>query len=90
MTTETVLHPNDIKNLPPKDIVIHRHLFVGEKHWYVAGTYDPLHLFGYVNLGDPENAGWGDFTMEELGQQGVFLDRDWTPKPFGETTEQQR
>lgn len=74
--------------------VIHLHFFVGACDWYLA-EIDHTDLrtgFGYVNLGDPQNAEWGYFDLNELASVAVrhpsglplVVERDllWSPRAF--------
>ena len=67
------------------------HFFLGSCDWYAAeyGAKDHL-FFGYANLGDPINAEWGYFGLDELlevkTRQGFEVDRDlqWRPTKAGD------
>ena len=50
----------------PEDTVIHGHFFIGSCHWYVAEFDGDDSFFGFVNLGDPDMAEWGYFSLSEL------------------------
>ncbi len=72
-----------------EDIVIHMHFFLGSADWYAAEFDGEDIFFGYVNLGDPQNAEWGNFSLTELDEinvNGIQVDRDlhWQPKKFSQ------
>lgn len=76
--------------IPCQDKIIHLHFFIGGCHWYIA-EYEPKHriFFGFANLGDPQNAEWGDIPFDELADiniRGFQVDRDldWQPRRFGD------
>lgn len=78
------------ESIPLEDKLIHMHFFIGACDWYIA-EYDPEYrvFFGFANLGDPQNAEWGDIPLDELTEiniRGVEIDRDlyWKPKKFDE------
>ena len=51
------------------DIIIHMHFFCGGCDWFVAEHKEhegEQYFFGFVNLGDPINAEWGQFTLSQL------------------------
>ena len=57
------------EQVPAAEKWIHMHFFCGPCDWYVAEhkEHDGDHYFlGFVNLGDPNNAEWGTFTLSEL------------------------
>ena len=56
----------DILNHPTADVVIHGHFFTSAFDWYVSEFDGKDTFFGFVNLGDPQNAEWGPFTLSEL------------------------
>lgn len=77
---------------------IHLHYFVGACDWYVAELGEDRRLaFGYVNMGDPQNAEWGYIDLVELRKivvthtTGLPLiverDLDWTPTLFADVME---
>jgi hypothetical protein len=75
------------ESTPLDDKVIHLHFFVGGCDWYVAELDDDEWLaFGYVNLGDSQNAEWGYFSLVELEsvviEPGYVIERDldWAPE----------
>lgn len=80
------------ERIPLKDKLIYLHFFIGSCDWYVA-EYDGEDLFwGYANLGDPQNAEWGYFSLTELRaiKIGGWLEIDcekeeyWTIRKFSE------
>ena len=67
--------------------IVHLHFFIGGCDWYVAELDDETwEAFGYANLGDPQNAEWGYFSLPELETvvvgPGFVVERDllWTPQ----------
>lgn len=55
------------EHVPPAQKIIHLHFFIGACDWYVAELEDDTwEAFGYANLGDPQNAEWGYFSLPEL------------------------
>lgn len=80
----------DTDNKKPEDIKIIAKFFYprGAATWF-ATEYDPETrcFFGYVTLGDPENAELGPFSLEELesfrDNWGLKIERDLY---FGEHT----
>ena len=75
--------------VPLDEKIIHLHFFIGACDWYVAELDDDKwEAFGYANLGDPQNAEWGYFSLPELEAvvvgPGFVVERDldWTPRPF--------
>jgi hypothetical protein len=73
--------------------VVHLHFFIGACDWYVAELDDgSWEAFGYADLGDPQNAEWGYFSLPELEAvvvgPGLVVERDldWTPQPFSAVT----
>jgi len=81
--------------------VVHLHYLTDACDWYIVELdEDRRYAYGYVNLGDPQNAEWGDIDLSELRQllvprpEGdavvVRRDLDWTPIPFAETIEDSR
>lgn len=82
------------ENIPFEDKIIHLHLYIGACHWYIA-EYQPEHriFFGFANLGDPQNAEWGDIPLDELDEidiKGVQVERDlhWKPARFRDIEEE--
>ncbi len=78
------------ENVEEDDKIICVHFFCKSCDWY-ATEYDPKTelFFGYVNLGDPENAEWGYFSQADLesvsfwgGMMGVERDLHWRPTKF--------
>lgn len=80
--------------VPLDDKLVHLHYFVGGCDWYVMEVDRERRLaFGWVDLGDPQNAELGYFDLEELRRLMVtphgyplVVERDlhWTPRPFGD------
>lgn len=81
--------------IPLVDKTLHLHYFVGACDWYIAELdVDLRTAFGFVNLGDPNNAEWGDINLHELRSAAVthpsglvlYVERDllWTPTKAGE------
>lgn len=75
-----------------EDIVIHMHFFYGSADWYVAEFDGEDTFFGYVNLGDPVCAEWGNFSFTELKEikvNGFEIDRDlhWRVRKFSEISQ---
>ena len=67
--------------------IIHLHFFIGACNWYIAEFDGKDIFFGYVNLGDPQNAEWGYISFKELIEiniHGIEIDTDinWQQKPF--------
>ena len=56
------------------DKMIHQHFFIGNCDWFVAEFDGKDVFFGFVNLGDPEMAEWGYFTLSELRSAMVTTD----------------
>ena len=55
------------ENSRSKNIIIHGHFFASPAYdWYVAEYDGDDTFFGFVNLGDPQCAEWGPFTLSEL------------------------
>jgi len=79
----------ETEDTPLADKLLHLHYFVGACDWYVA-ELDGDHriAFGYVNLGDDQNAEWGYMDLTEL--RGIVVhdrlvverDLDWAPTRF--------
>lgn len=75
------------------DKIAHLHYFVGACDWFVV-EYDPDTgiAFGWADLGDPQNAELGYFSLPELqtitvshpSGYTVVVERDlhWTPGPI--------
>ena len=59
---------------PPAEKVIHLHFFIGNCDWFVAEFDGEDTFFGFANLGDPQMAEWGYFTLSEL--RGVRVTAD--------------
>lgn len=75
---------------PAAEKTLYLHYFGGSYDCWLA-EYDPStgEGFGYVSLGDPDNAEWGYVSLPELEQVNaglVIIERDlyWTPTPAGE------
>jgi hypothetical protein len=77
------------------DAVVHLHYFMGSiDAWVterdmgaVAGSTEigeQLQAFGFMNLGDPENAELGYISIKEMIEAGVELDLYWGPKTLAE------
>ncbi|WP_248582008.1 DUF2958 domain-containing protein [Nocardioides sp. InS609-2] len=77
---------------------VHLHYFVGACDWYIAELGEDRRIaFGYVNMGDPQNAEWGYIDLVELRQIvvdtrhgfSVVVERDlhWTPTVFGDVND---
>ncbi len=72
--------------------VVHLHYFMGNFDFWITerdmgnGTADVRQhqAFGFVNLGDPENAELGYISLPELFESNVELDLYWTPKTLAE------
>jgi hypothetical protein len=69
------------------DKIIAMHFFIGSADWY-AVEYDPSErlFWGFVNLGDDQNAEWGYFSLDELmdlkfGPFELDFDQHWIPVP---------
>lgn len=68
------------------------HYFIGSFDFWITerdkgdGTDDDSQhqAFGFVNLGDPDNAELGYISLPELFESNVELDLHWTPKTLGE------
>lgn len=84
------------EDVPADKRVIYLHFFVGACDWHVAELgEDRRTAFGFVNLGDAQNAEWGYMDLHELagivitpfdsGWQ-VVVERDlhWEPRSFSE------
>ena len=73
----------DTSNKDPKEVKIIAKYFnpTGAGTWF-ATEYDPIDrvFFGYANLGDPEMAELGTFSLDELqsykGKFGLGIERD--------------
>lgn len=85
-------------DVPEAEHVVRAHYFGPSQDWWLV-EYDPAtgdaFGFGFVNLGDPQNAEWGSVSLVELEAinhrpEGfpldVIIERDchWTPKRFAE------
>ncbi len=74
--------------IPEDEKIIYLHYFYGNMDWYVAEKdkeKEQLQAFGYVNLGDPQNAEWGYIDIEEIkATNKVELDFNFDPIKFGE------
>ena len=72
--------------------VAHLHYFMGQFDFWITerdigdGTADlrQHQAFGFVNLGDPDNAELGYISLPELFASNVELDLYWTPKTLAE------
>lgn len=73
------------------DKIVGMHFFVGSCDWWIV-EYDLESdtAFGFVNLGDMNNAEWGYIYMPELreiklkGLIEVDFDKHWNPRPARE------
>jgi len=78
--------------------VAHLHYFMGQFDFWITerdigdGTADlrQHQAFGFVNLGDPDNAELGYISLPELFASKVELDLYWVPKTLGEIKAQVR
>ena len=78
--------------------VAHLHYFMGNFDFWITerdvgdGTADlrQHQAFGFVNLGDPDNAELGYISLPELFASNVELDLYWVPKTLGEIKAQVR
>jgi hypothetical protein len=77
------------EQVPLAEKIIHLHFFIGACDWYVAELDDDTwEVFGYADLGDPQNAEWGYFSLPELEAvvvaSGFVVERDldWAPQRF--------
>ncbi len=78
--------------------VAHLHYFMGQFDFWITerdigdGTADlrQHQAFGFVNLGDPDNAELGYISLPELFASNVELDLYWVPKTLGEIKAQVR
>jgi hypothetical protein len=75
------------EHVPLAEKIGHLHFFIGTCDWYVAELDDDTwEAFGYADLGDPQNAEWGYFSLPELEAVVVgpafVVERDlyWTPQ----------
>jgi hypothetical protein len=86
------LYSTERTAIPEKQIMLH--YFCGPADWWVveADWRDNL-AFGFVCLGNPQDAEWGYIDLVEIGLLVIGsppihfrVDRDlyWTPKPFSE------
>ncbi len=77
----------DTEDVPTKEKMLYMHFFLGGADWYAAEFDGEDLFFGFVNLGDPDMAEWGYFSMRELKElvagPGIEVDRDlyWQPRP---------
>lgn len=92
---DTLPKPYSNESTPLTDQVIHLHYFVAGCDWWIT-EYDPSDntAFGYVCLGDPQNAEWGYIALAEVeavsvpitingdifGSLPVERDLYWEPK----------
>ena len=84
----------ETENIATDDKVVHMRFSIGSASWY-AVEFDPDDelFFGFVNLGDPLNAEWGFFCLQELRQvripPGFQIERDlwWTPRKVKDIAE---
>ena len=54
------------ESIPAEEKIVYMHFFLGSADWYIV-EYDGDDLFfGFVNLGDPQNAEWGYVSFKEL------------------------
>jgi hypothetical protein len=83
------------ESVPLWEKVIHLHYFVGACDWWISELGEDQRIaFGFVNMGDPQNAEWGYVDLVELRSilghtdQGIpfVVERDlhWTPTVFGD------
>ena len=78
--------------------VAHLHYFMGQFDFWITerdigdGTADlrQHQAFGFVNLGDPDDAELGYISLPELFASNVELDLYWIPKTLGEIKAQVR
>ena len=78
--------------------VAHLHYFMGQFDFWITerdigdGTADlrQHQAFGFVNLGDSDNAELGYISLPELFASNVELDLYWVPKTLGEIKAQVR
>ena len=56
------------EDVPLVDKIIHAHAFLGACDWWIAEFDGDDTLFGYADLGDPDNAEWGYVSLVELSQ----------------------
>ena len=55
------------EQVPLAEKTFRLHFFIGARDWYVAELDDESWTaFGYANLGDPQHAEWGHFSLPEL------------------------
>jgi len=70
------------------DAIVHLHYFYGSADWWITEKDcepEQHQAFGFVNLGDPQNAELAYISLVELGSvPGVEIDLYWTPKTLGE------
>jgi len=73
------------------DKIIHLHFFAGSCDWWVAELDGDRRIaFGYVNLGDDQNAEWGYTDLTE--RRGIVIharlvierDLGWEPTRFAD------
>ena len=81
----------ETEGTPLADKQLHLHYFVGTCDWYVAELDGDRRIaFGYVNLGDDQNAEWGYMDLTEMRDivvrdlLVVERDLDWTPARAGD------
>jgi len=74
------------------DAVVYLHYFMGNFDFWITerdmgdGSADlqQHQAFGFVNLGDPDNAELGYISLPELFASNVELDLNWTPKTLAQ------
>jgi hypothetical protein len=62
--------------------LVHLHYFYGGCDWWLTekdNTDEQHQAFGFVNLGDPDNAELGYISLPELFSVNAELDLYWTP-----------
>jgi hypothetical protein len=78
--------------------VVHLHYFIGNFDFWITerdmgdGSADiqQHQAFGFVNLGDPDNAELGYISLPELFASDIELDLYWTPRTLGEVKAQMK
>lgn len=75
-----------------RDRIVWLHYFLGACDWWIVEYERHSGIaYGYVNLGDPHNAEWGDIDLPEIEEVSVgplraVVERDlhWTPRRAGD------
>jgi len=83
------------KDVKTGDKIVHGHFFVASCDWWVTefDHEDGDTFFGFVCLGDQQNAEWGYFSLSELKEiklRGMFevdFDKHWRKRPVREVSE---